>query len=76
MGFSAENGVRNFDLMNKRYHMIFVFLWLTSLSMFFSRSIQVAANTNLFPKQKQTHRQETDLQSPEGEVGKRQIITA
>ena len=56
--------------------MIFVFLWLTSLSMVFSRSIQVAANTNLFPKQKQTLRQETDLQSPEGEVGKRQIITA
>ena len=47
-GFSAEKGVRNFDFMNKRYHMIFVFLWLTSLSMIFSRSIQVIANTNKF----------------------------
>ena len=32
------------DSTYKRYHMIFVFVWLTSLSMLISRSIHIAAN--------------------------------
>ena len=35
------------DSTYKWYHMIFVFVWFTSLNMMFSRSIHVAANGNI-----------------------------
>ena len=53
----------------QRSHMVFILLWLSSLSMIFSRSIYIAANVlqpTLESQSKQTHQR---LWIPEGKAG-------